>query len=103
MTTKKKTNGSRRAVLVTTAKRGVFFGYAPPSYKPNAKTIIIEQARCVVYWSADCKGFLGLAAIGPTPSCKVTAAAPSVEIREITSVSSVTDAAAAEFEKGYWA
>jgi len=55
-------------LVVTTAHKGVFFGYGIPTDQP---TIRIEQARMCVYWSADVKSVLGLAASGPSKTCKV--------------------------------
>lgn len=87
-----------RAVVVTTAHRGVFFGYADNT---DGETIKLARARLCIYWSADCKGFMGLAAIGPTASCKIGPAA-DITLRNITSVLEVTAAAAAAWEKAPW-
>lgn len=78
-----------RPVLVTTAHRGVFFGYAENT---DGTTIKLTRARNCVYWSADVKGFLGLAANGPTNGCRIGPAA-DLELRDVTSVSEVTAAA----------
>ena len=88
MTTKKKTatKTSGRAVLVTTEHRGVFFGYAK---KTDGDTIDLKAARLCVYWSADVKGFMGLAANGPSASCRIGPAA-DITLRKITAVLAVT-------------
>jgi len=103
MTTKKKTtktNGiSARPVLVTTAHRGVFFGYAA---KTDGETVRLERARLCLYWSRDCKGFMGLAANGPTASCRIGPAA-NIELRNITAVLDVTPDAAKAWEAAPWA
>jgi hypothetical protein len=88
-----------RAVLVTTEHRGVFFGYAADV---QGETIKLRAARNVVYWSADCKGFLGLAATGPSKQCKVGPAA-DIELRAITCVAEVTPVAVTAFEAAPWA
>jgi hypothetical protein len=88
-----------RAVLVTTAHRGVFFGYAQ---KTDGTTIKLRAARNCIYWTAAIKGFLGLAATGPDNSCKIGPAA-DIELRDITCVAEVTDAAAAKWEAAPWA
>jgi hypothetical protein len=102
MATKKKaakSNGhSERPVLVTTAHRGVFFGYAQET---DGATIALKRARLCVYWSADCKGFMGLASNGPTASCRIGPAA-DITLRNITSVVEVSSAAAAAWEKAPW-
>jgi hypothetical protein len=90
---------AERAVLVTTEHRGVFFGYATDVQN---ETIKLRAARNVVYWSADCKGFLGLAATGPKKDCKVGPAA-NIELRAITCVAEVTPVAVTAFEAAPWA
>jgi hypothetical protein len=87
-----------RAVLVTTAHRGVFFGYATETAGP---TIRLARARNCIYWSADVKGFLGLAAHGPSASCRIGPAA-DIELRDITSVVEVTPAAVDKWEAAPW-
>ena len=63
-----KSNGKQeRAVIVTTAHRGVFFGYATDT---DGETIALKKARLCVYWSRDMKGFMGLAASGPSKDCR---------------------------------
>lgn len=89
---------TERAVLVTTAHRGVFFGYATET---NGETIRLMRARNCIYWSADVKGFLGLAAMGPSGSCRVGPPA-NIELRNITSVADVTADAAAKWEAAPW-
>lgn len=87
-----------RAVLVTTANRGVFFGYATDT---TGATIKLKNARMCLYWSADCRGFMGLAATGPTASCRIGAKA-DIEVRNVTSVCEVTPEAAAAWERAPW-
>lgn len=95
----KATNGkSERAVMVTTEHRGVFFGYATDI---DGETIELKRARLCVYWSADVKGFMGLAAGGPSASCKVGPAADIV-LRKITAVLAVTPEAVARWESAPW-
>ena len=79
-----------RPVLVTTANRGVFFGYAAVT---DGETIKLKDARNCLYWSRACGGFMGLAANGPLGDSRVGAKA-DIEIRNITSVSEVTESAA---------
>lgn len=93
----KKRSGSR-AVIVTTAHRGVFFGYADDV---DGETIALKMARLCVYWSADVKGFMGLASSGPTAACKIGPAA-DITLRNITAVLSVTPEAAAAWEAAPW-
>lgn len=92
---------TKQAVVVTTEHRGVFFGYVTEnSDLPNK--ITLENARMCVYWSADVKGILGLAATGPTKECKITHAIPSIVAYKVTAVLDCTNDAAAKWEKGVW-
>lgn len=86
-----------RAVVVTTAHRGVFFGYATDT---SGSTIKLRRARNCIYWRGI-KGFLALAESGPTAQCRVGPPA-DIELRDITCVAECTDSATAEWEKGYW-
>lgn len=87
-----------RPVVVTTAHRGVFFGYAT---KTDGETIALTNARLCLYWSADVKGFMGLAASGPTSSCRIGPAA-DITLRNITAVLEVSEAAKSAWEAAPW-
>jgi hypothetical protein len=93
-----KTDGVK-ALVVTTAHRGVFFGYGTPS---DAATIVLERARMCVYWSAELKGVCGLAAQGPSKSCRIGPAVPRLTLREVTAVMEATEDAAKNWEKELW-
>lgn len=90
---------TERPIMVTTAHRGVFFGYATET---NGPTIKLERARMCIYWAADLRGLPGLAAIGPNNKCKISPAA-SVELRDITAVFEVSPMAVSAWEKSPWA
>lgn len=87
-----------RPVLVTTAHRGVFFGYATDT---QGSTIRLERGRNCIYWPAENRGFLGLAADGPKSGARVGPAA-DIELRDVTSVAEVTKAAVAAWEAAPW-
>lgn len=88
-----------RAVIVTTEHRGVFFGYADDT---DGETIKLERARLCVHWSSDLRGFMGLAAKGPSSSCRVGPPA-TITLRAITSVTEVENPEAVErWEKAPW-
>ena len=87
-----------RAVLVTTAHRGVFFGYAE---KTDGATIKLRAARNCVYWPAANKGFLGLASMGPVSGARVGPAV-DLELRDITAVAECTPAAVDAWENSPW-
>jgi hypothetical protein len=89
-----------QAVLVTTIHRGVFFGYTNSEVKKDS--ITIKNARNCIYWSADVKGFLGLASNGPTSSCKIGPKVPSLKLLGVTAVVEVTPEAIEKWEKSPW-
>jgi hypothetical protein len=95
------TKKTDQAVMVTTEFRGVFFGYM--SEPPVNGSITIKRARNCVYWSADVKGFMGLAATGPSKDCKIGPAVPSITLNKVTAVITVTPAASEKWEAGFWA
>lgn len=94
----KKDLAKERCVLVTTVHKGVFCGYASET---SGSTIKLRAARLCVYWSADLRGFMGLASHGPDSNCKIGPAA-DIELRDITSVSEVTPQAEEKWNKSAW-
>ena len=95
----------RKAVLITTDKRGVFMGYATQDSIDNSmKDGVIEcnDIRMCVYWSSDVKGVIGLAAVGPSESCKITKASPSGKLNGITAVLEITEQARENWESEPW-
>jgi hypothetical protein len=94
-----KSNGEERAVIVTTAHRGVFFGYADNT---DGETIVLKRARLCVYWSSDIRGFMGLAEKGPNSSCKIGPAA-DITLRAITAVVEVAPEAEKAWNAAPWA
>lgn len=87
------------AVVVTTSHRGVFFGYTSDY---SGAVIDLRAARNCLSWSADVKGFMGLAATGPSKNCRVGPAA-DILVRDITSVMKCTPEATAAWEASPWA
>jgi len=96
MTSRKKTKS--RAVIVTTAHRGVFFGYTD---KTDGDVIRLHRSRLCVYWNSDVKGFMGLAENGPTSKCRIGPPA-EIELRNITAVLEVTPDAVKAWESAPW-
>lgn len=88
---------TERAVVVTTAHRGVFFGYTD---KNDGDVIVLKRARNCIYWRGI-KGFLALAESGPTKECRVGPAV-DIELRAITCVAECTPKAIEAWEKGFW-
>ncbi len=87
-----------RAVVVTTAHRGVFFGYATDT---DGEVIHLRAARNCIYWPAENKGFIGLAAMGPVKGARVGPAA-DISLRAITSVVVCTKDAIKAWEAAPW-
>jgi len=89
---------NERPVLITTAHRGVFFGYATDT---SGDTVKIKRGRCCVYWTAEVKGFVGLAATGPITGCRIGPPA-DMELRNVTAILECTEESAAAWESGKW-
>ena len=87
-----------RAVVVTTTHRGVFFGYASDV---DGVIIKLRAARNCIYWSADVRGFMGLAATGPNKACKIGPSA-DISLRDITSVIECSPEATQAWESAPW-
>ncbi len=94
----KKANAGERAVVVTTAHKGVFFGYATET---GGTTIRMRAARLCVYWTSDLRGFMGLASSGPSKSCRIGPPA-DIELRDITAVVECSPEAVTKWEQGFW-
>lgn len=86
-------------LIVTTAHKGVFFGYGKPT---TENTIRIEKARMCIYWNEETKGVLGLAANGPKKGCKIGPQVPAITLRDVTSVMEASTEAADAWEKAPW-
>ena len=85
-----------RPVIVTTEYRGVFFGYATET---SGDTITLKNARNCIYWSKATGGFMGLASNGPGEGSRIGAEVASIELRKVTSVVEMTDAAVAAWKE----
>jgi len=88
----------KQAVLVTTAHRGVFFGYMVDD---SGSVVTLSRARNCLRW-VGVRGFLGLASEGPNERCRIGPAADKLTLRDVTSMASVTDAAIARWEAAPW-
>jgi hypothetical protein len=84
---------NKKAVIVTTEFRGVFFGFVKDD-KKSPDQITLTDARNCIYWSSDVGGFLGLAANGPTSGCRIGTKVSELTIYKVTSISPVSEEAA---------
>ena len=90
MATKKSTD---RPVIVCTEHRGVFYGLANDT---KGATINLKRARMAIQFGTT-RGVMELAETGPTSRSKISARA-DLEVRKVTAVFEVTDAAAKAWE-----
>jgi hypothetical protein len=79
-----------RQVIVCTDKSGVIFGTTEDM---SSRPIVLTDARMCIYWSADVGGVFGLADIGPTPGCRISAALPEISLDGVTAIMGMTDIA----------
>jgi len=86
------------AVLVTTGRRGVFFGYTDDV---SGSSIILRRARNCIQWRG-LKGFLALSTEGPNSQCRVGPAAATFEAREVTGWAECSPEAIAAWESAPW-
>ena len=82
-------------VVVTTRHRGVFAGYLEDH--DGETSVTLRDAQNVLYWSAETRGFLGLAATGPKEGSRIGPAAPELTLYGVTSISRATP----EAEEGW--
>jgi hypothetical protein len=91
-----------KPVMVTTLHRGVFFGYTRAPIDIRHDTIALERARNAIEWSADMRGVFGLAASGPSATCRIGPAVPVLHLRNVTSITEVAPEAVERWEAAPW-
>lgn len=92
---------NKKYAVVTTDKRGVFFGELV-KHSMEKKTATLKNAQMCVYWSRETKGILGLASHGPQKGSKVTPVIPKIEVNDVTAVMHATSRAVKEWQKEKW-
>lgn len=88
----------KRAVIVTTEFRGVFFGYATDT---DCDPIKLTDARNCISWPSSNQGFMGLASMGPVDGARIGPLA-DIELRKVTSVIEVTPEAEKRWIAAKW-
>ena len=90
-----------RMVVVTTdsQRRGVFFGEL---LSFDANVAVLANAQMAIYWSAESRGVLGLASIGPQPGSRITPIVPRVELNGVTAIIDCTPAAVELWRTQTW-
>lgn len=91
----KTTKTTARPVIICTIHRGVFYGFCADTTGENCT---LSRAKMAIYWGTD-KGIFQLAQTGPTSKSKISAEAPTVDLRGITAVLEVTPEAVAAWAK----
>ena len=82
-------------------RRGVFAGILAV-HDEAARTIILQEARNCLYWSAATHGFLGLASIGPQAGSRVSSAVPELSLDGVTAILVATPEARTAWESEPW-
>lgn len=92
-----------RFVVVTTDvnRRGVFAGVLE-SGDVASGNVVLNQAQMAVYWSAETRGVVGLAANGPARGSRITPPVPTMELNGVTAILEATDAAQAAWRAQPW-
>ncbi len=98
-TTKQKETKMKKAVVVTTKHRGVFFGYVEGD--TSKRTLELKGARNCLYWPAETHGFLGLASKGPPKDARVGPAV-NLKLHDITCVVECSKEATVQWEAEPW-
>ena len=92
---------NKKYSVVTTGKRGVFFGKVTDRNEERDSLVLLEAQMCV-YWDVSVRGVLGLASDGPNEICRITKVIPSIELNEITSIMECTDQAVQNWKQCFW-
>ena len=93
----------KRMIVVTTdsTRRGVFFGQLV-SYDADKQYAILKDAQMAIYWSAETKGVLGLASIGPQSGSRISPIISKIELNGVTSIMDCSDKAVEQWQKKIW-
>ena len=90
---------ARKAVVVTTVHRGVFFGYL---HSKDGDTVVLTQARNCLYWHKSVHGFLGLAKDGPNAECRVGPAVDRLDVYGVSTIANCTAKAISAWQGEPW-
>jgi len=85
-------------VVVTTDKKGVFFGELVEHDKKN-ETCILKNAKMCIYWPKDVGGVIGLANTGPISDSIITPKCPEIYLNGLTAVMKCTNQAKENWTK----
>lgn len=91
---------TKRAILIHTSRNEIFFGYS--TNELHEEEMLLLEARNIVRYSADNRGMIGLAAVGPRKQCKVSYSVPELYVRNVVWACAVRAEAIAHFEAAIW-
>lgn len=89
----------KRMVVVTTDKKGVFYGELVGEEK---NVVDLASAKMCIYWGSDLKGVFGLAKTGPTNSCRISPEILKIKLYGVTSIMDCGEVAIAAWEVEQW-
>ena len=89
----------KRAVVVTTEFRGVFFGYLESE---KGDVAVLNDAKNCIKWTKEVKGFGGLAATGPVSGCRIGPAVPRIQLNKVTAILDCTKEAEDAWARIIW-
>ena len=88
----------KKAVLITTEFRGVFFGFVKSAKKLPSEITLTECRNCIS-WASSIGGFLGLASKGPDSNCRIGSKVNEITLYKITSITPVSEEAVKKWLK----
>ena len=93
-------NTKKRAVIVTTRTRDLYYGEVSASDAEVIQTMAVRVARCrhIAYWKGPVGGITGLATDGPGPGSRIGGACPSSLVTNVANLHDVTEAARSKFD-----
>ena len=89
-----------RHVVVSTMNKSVWYGETVESGRED--TIELKNARNVIYWNSETKGFAGLAINGPQPGSRISEKVSRIILRNVCGVEDCSDVAVKAFEETGW-
>lgn len=92
---------AKRYVVVTTSHDGVFYGELVEQ-NDATKIVQLKDAKNCLSWTADVRGFMGLACSGPSETCRVGPAVPTARLCDVTAILDVTGAARKAWDNSSW-
>lgn len=82
-----------KAILITTAHKGVWYAEVPADYDLTARTFTdLRNARCAIYWGTT-GGVQEFAVKGPNAKSRIGIACDIDVLHDITAVWPISDAA----------